>query len=165
MKSLRSGSKNLTFKSYPGSPCHALVKQQKLKEWKRPQFYFRHLFRYFSLNLINPRVLFFGFCVRTVFGYVSFFFKVLFSFVVFFVLSTNQMSILNLLASYIGMGDVAAFRVLRTLRGLRPLRAMSRLKSMRVSQLYRVKIKGSGLTRLTSVTQLTTYVRMLGERG
>lgn len=47
--------------------------------------------------------------------------------------NTHQVSIINLFVSYLGFGNVPAFKTMRTLRALRPLRAMSRLEGMRVS--------------------------------
>jgi len=52
-----------------------------------------------------------------------------------------QFSLMNLAAGYFGLGDMPAFRVLRTLRGLRPLRAMSRMQGLKVS----TERKGMGL--------------------
>ncbi len=50
-----------------------------------------------------------------------------------FPLLFDQFSLMNVFASLIGIGDLPAFRVLRTLRGLRPLRAMSRMQGLKVS--------------------------------
>ena len=43
-----------------------------------------------------------------------------------------KVSLLNLTASWAGLGNVPVFKTMRTLRGLRPLRALSRMQSMKV---------------------------------
>ena len=44
-----------------------------------------------------------------------------------------KVSLINLAATLLNLGNVSAFRSMRTLRALRPLRALSRLEGMRVS--------------------------------
>ena len=47
-----------------------------------------------------------------------------------------KVSLLNLTASWAGLGNVPVFKTMRTLRGLRPLRALSRMQSMKVIIAY-----------------------------
>ena len=47
-----------------------------------------------------------------------------------------KVSLLNLTASWVGLGNVPVFKTMRTLRGLRPLRALSRMQSMKVIIAY-----------------------------
>ena len=47
-----------------------------------------------------------------------------------------KVSLLNLTASWVGLGNVPVFKTMRTLRGLRPLRALSRMQSMKVIVAY-----------------------------
>ena len=47
-----------------------------------------------------------------------------------------KVSLLNLTASWVGLGNVPVFKTMRTLRGLRPLRALSRMQSMKVIITY-----------------------------
>jgi hypothetical protein len=43
---------------------------------------------------------------------------------------------MGIVASFVGLADIPAFKAIRTLRALRPLRAMSRFDGIRVLFIY-----------------------------
>lgn len=47
-----------------------------------------------------------------------------------------KVSVVNLVANWMNIGRIQAFKTMRTLRALRPLRALSRFQGMRVSVLF-----------------------------
>lgn len=46
----------------------------------------------------------------------------------------NKVSVVNMVANWMNIGRINAFKTMRTLRALRPLRALSRFQGMRVYQ-------------------------------
>ncbi|XP_071749693.1 sodium channel protein para isoform X2 [Lepeophtheirus salmonis] len=81
-------------------------------------------------------------------------------------------SILNLVASFFGVGNIPIFKTIRTLRGLRPLRALSRIGGMKVSLInFTASLLGAGgiqafktMRTLRALRPLRAMSRMQGMR-